>query len=75
MESREDFGHWEMDTVVGKGRAALLVLTERKTLLQIIRKMPSKNQSGVIRELDKLERKYGAQGFRERFKSITMDKR
>ncbi|MDR3216976.1 MAG: IS30 family transposase, partial [Clostridiaceae bacterium] len=41
VESREDFGHWEMDTVVGKGRAALLVLTERKTLLQIIRKMPS----------------------------------
>ena len=33
IESRKDFGHWELDTVVGKAKtkAALLVLTERKT--------------------------------------------
>ena len=36
--SREEFGHWEMDTVVGaqgKSKKSLLVLSERKTSLQI----------------------------------------
>ena len=33
VEKREEFGHWEMDTVVGKKgtKEVLLVLTERKT--------------------------------------------
>ena len=39
IETREEFGHWEMDTVVGKqgiSKKSFLVLTERKTRKEII---------------------------------------
>ena len=74
--TREEYGHWEMDTVVGKKgtNAVLLVLTERKTRQEIIRKIKSKSQYCVVKEIDKLERKMGAKAFRETFKTITCDK-
>lgn len=75
IETREEYGHWEMDCVVGgKGGsgAALLVLSERKTRQEIIRKMPDKTQLSVLKELDGLERKYG-KDFSTIFRSITMD--
>ena len=33
MDAREEFGHWEIDTVIGKSEAdeVLLTLDERKT--------------------------------------------
>ena len=75
IENREEYGHWEMDTVVGKkgSRTVLLVLTERKTRQEIIRKMKSKSQYCVVRELDKIERKIGAEKFRKTIKTITCD--
>ena len=75
IESREEYGHWEMDTVVGKKgtNAVLLVFTERKTRQEIIRKIKNKSQYCVVKELDKLERKMGAKTFRETFKTITCD--
>jgi len=72
---RQEVGHWEIDCVVGKqggSGAALLVLSERKSRLEIIRKMPDKTQSSVIAVLDELERKYGERFYRE-FKTITAD--
>lgn len=75
VETRKEFGHWEMDTVVGKkgSKAVLLVLTERKTRYEIVRKIKSKSQYCVVKELDKIERKMGAKKFRETFKTITCD--
>lgn len=75
VENREEYGHWEMDTVVGKKRTStvLLVLTERKTREEIIRKIESKSQYCVVRELNKIERKLGSKKFRETFKTITCD--
>lgn len=73
---RKDFGHWELDTVVGargKGKACLLVFTERKTRLEIIRKIPDKKSESVIQILNKLEKELGAKKFRNIFKTITMD--
>ena len=75
IEKREEYGHWEMDCIVGKrgeSGATLLVLTERSTRQEIIRKMPDKTQASVKKELDKLERKYG-KNFSKRFKTITVD--
>jgi IS30 family transposase len=75
IETREEYGHWEMDCVVGgKGGsgAALLVFSERKTRQEIIRKMPDKTQLSVLKELDGLEIKYG-KDFSTIFRSITMD--
>lgn len=75
VENREEYGHWEMDTVVGKKGTStvLLVLTERKTREEIIRKIESKSQYCVVRELNKIERKLGSKKFRETFKTITCD--
>ena len=76
IEKRKEFGHWEMDCVVsgkGKGRAALLVLTERKYRYQIIRKICDKTTNSVIQELNKLEKFLGSKKFREIFKTITND--
>lgn len=75
MKKREEYGHWEMDCVVGKrkgGGSALLVLTERKFREQIIIKMPNQKQKSVIKALDKLEKQYG-NNFKEKFKTITVD--
>ena len=75
IENREEYGHWEMDTVVGKkgSHTVLLVFTERKTRQEIIRKIKSKSQYCVVKELDKIERKMSAKAFRETFKTITCD--
>jgi IS30 family transposase len=64
-----------MDTVEsGKGaKAALLVLTERKTRYELIFKMKSKCQAEVVKVLNALERKLGTKAFRNRFKSFTCD--
>lgn len=75
IEERKEYGHWEMDTVVGKKgtKEVLLVLTERKTLQEIVRKMKSKSEYSLVKELDKIERKLGSKKFRETFKTITCD--
>ena len=75
INDREEFGHWEMDTVVGKSgtKNCLLVLTERKELNEIIRKMDSKSQYCLVNELDKIERQIGTDRFKEIFKTITCD--
>ena len=69
-------GHWEMDLVEGKRGGSgkfLMVLTERKTRNEIIRKIPDKTQKSVVRVLDKLAYKLGRKKFRKVFKSITVD--
>lgn len=71
-ERRED-GHWEMDTVVGRGKACLLVLTERRKNLELIFKLKNKTEACVVNQIDKLERKLGTVRFRDVFKSITCD--
>ena len=74
-ENKEIFGHWELDTVVGKQKtkAALMVMTERSKGIEIIRKIESKSQECIVRELDKLERRLGAKKFKKIFKTITCD--
>lgn len=75
IENREEYGHWEMDCVVGKksgSGATLLVLTERKTRQEIIRKMADKSQASVKKVLDQLERK-NSKNFSVKFKTITVD--
>ena len=75
IESREEFGHWEMDSVVGpqgKSKATILTLTERKTRNEITLKMPDKGADNVVKALDRLEDKWGPL-FPQVFKTITVD--
>lgn len=72
--SRNTFGHWEMDCVVGKkdSKDVLLVLTERLTRFEIILKMKNRKAETVVSGLNKIERKFGNE-FRKIFKTITVD--
>ena len=72
--TREEYGHWEGDLVIGRRKkgAVLLTFTERKTREEIIIKLASKKAEEVAKALDKLERKYGKE-FSKKFKTITFD--
>lgn len=75
IDTREEFGHWEIDTVIGtkdKIDSVLLTLAERKTRHYIVRKIESKTSHAVLKELSNLKEYYGKQ-FNQVFKSITSD--
>lgn len=75
VNDRKEFGHWEIDTIVGKkskGEEVLLTLVERQTRNSIILKMPSKSVEAVTNALVKLQLFYDDK-FSEVFKTITSD--
>jgi len=58
-EDRSEYGHWEIDTVIGgtgTSPACLLVLVERMTRRVLIVRIPTRSQAAVARALDALER-------------------
>ena len=75
IEDRQEPGHWEMDSVVGRkgSKAALLVLTERVTRYEIAIRVPDHSAASVVSALDRLERRVGTRKFRQVFQSITVD--
>lgn len=75
VASRQQPGHWEMDSVLGcKGsRARLLVLTERSTRREIILKVKDGTTAEVVRAIDRIERRIGYAAFCKTFRSITCD--
>ena len=72
--TREEFGHWEYDTVIGKKKKGEVayVFTERKTNMEFIIKGKDKTALSAIFAIDKLERQFGNL-FPKVFKSITCD--
>lgn len=75
VDTRETFGHWEMDTVIGKrgqSKKSLLVLTERKTRKEIIMELKRHTAENVVRAINRLEKKWGKM-FYKIFKTITVD--
>ena len=72
--TREEFGHWEIDTIVGKREfsSVLLTLDERKTRMRHIVKINSRSSSSVEQGLKKIMAIYGDK-FDAVFKSITCD--
>ena len=72
--TREEFGHWEYDTVIGKKKKGEVayVFTERKTNMEFIIKGKDKTALSAVFAIDKLERQFGNL-FSKVFKSITCD--
>jgi len=72
--TREEYGHWEGDLVLGKRKkgAVLFTMTERKTREEIIIKLASKEGKEVIKAIEILERIY-KKDFSNKFKTITFD--
>ena len=75
IESREEFGHWEIDTVIGhktKEDPVLLTLVERKTRNTIIKKIENKDTESVNKALDQIFNEFKEKKNKV-FKSITSD--
>lgn len=74
VADREEFGHWEIDLVIGKRDEAdcVMTLVERKSRRGIYRKIKSKKAKNINRVLKKVFKEYGDQA-KDVFKSITSD--
>ena len=74
INSREEIGHWEIDSVIGvrEKSSVLMTLTERATRVEIIVKIPGKKSIYVQDALLDLKQRYG-ESFNKIFKSITCD--
>lgn len=72
---RDNYGHWEMDTVVSGrgGKGVLLVFTERRTREEEIYKINSKSMHDVTNCINQIEQAIGLKKFRQRYKTITCD--
>lgn len=71
----KDFGHWEIDTVIGQrsGKGAvILTLLEKRTRMYLAFKIPGKTSKAVLEELINLQHFFGER-FNRVFKSITAD--
>ena len=73
--ARDEFGHWEFDSVIGaRGKGeTLLVFTERMTRFELILRSKDKTAGATVRALDRIERAIGSPAFRSIFKTITCD--
>ncbi len=75
LSDREEFGHWEIDCVVGKrsGKSCcLMTLVERKTRYGIVIRIQRKSKKCIVNALKSLKKKYGKY-FYDIFKTITAD--
>ncbi len=75
IDNRNAFGHWEIDTVIGrknKTDKVLLTLLERKTRYLITMDLKDKTEKSVIDAMAKLRKLYGNK-FNKVFKTITSD--
>ena len=73
--SRDSFGHWEFDSVIGSSEKGMTVLSlaERKTRFLLTFRAKNKTAVEPVRFLNFLERSLGTRAFRKIFRSITVD--
>ena len=75
VSSRNEIGHWEIDTVIGKKagkESVVLTLAEKATDYYIAIKIPGKNPESVEAALEVLREEFGEK-FSEVFKTFTAD--
>lgn len=66
--NRSRVGHWEIDTVLGSGKACILTLVERKTGYVQIGKLAARTKEEVWKAMKRLVRRHPA-----RYRTITAD--
>ncbi len=72
--TREEFGHWEIDSAVGRRSKdeSLLTLTERKTRQELIIRLANKDSDSVQTAMKCRQERTGS-SFAKIFRSITAD--
>ena len=68
MENRRQFGHWEIDTVMGSTGACVVTLVERKTGYLLVGKMRARTTAELNRATFALINRYP-----QAFRTITAD--
>ena len=73
--NRNEYGHWELDTVYSSkdDLSCLVVLTERMTRNEIVEKVKDRTSASIIKAINRVEKRMGAPAFRNTFKTITCD--
>lgn len=72
INSRKSFGHWELDSVIGRAkgkRQSLLVLTERMTRYELILRVSGKTSDATVNALERALSKFP----QNTFQTITVD--
>lgn len=75
IDKRLDFGHFELDTVVGKRdgkHECLMTLTERKTRFEMVFKLSGKTAEEVVSKFNQIK-EFMKKNFDKVFKSLTTD--
>ena len=75
INNRLIFGHFELDTVIGKRdgiHECLMTLTERKTRFEMVFKLQSKKAEDVVNKFNQIK-DFMKSNFNKIFKSITTD--
>jgi len=75
VDDRKEFGHWEIDTLIGerdKNDPVLLTLVERKTRFEIMFKIEQQSQDIVDHTMEQLYKRIGNKAS-SLFKTITSD--
>jgi len=75
INTRDEFGHWEIDTVIGQksnNDNVLLTIVERKTRYAMVVEIMAKTAEAVTNALDRVRSLFGKQ-FSQVFKTITGD--
>jgi IS30 family transposase len=73
VETREEFGHWEGDGIVGKGQQGqLITLVERKLGVGLLFNAGNRESDRIVCIMDSLQEQYGKH-FSMIFKSFTFD--
>jgi len=69
VDQNLEYGHWEGDTIVGKGHQShALVMVERKSKFTIIKKLADGGKDGLAKAIISIVRKKGL-----KIKSLTLD--
>lgn len=75
VDTREEFGHWEIDSVIGRkaeGESQVMTIVERKYRMSLWIKVKNHSAEAIDEALADLIPQYGEK-YREIFKSITGD--
>jgi IS30 family transposase len=73
VEGREEFGHWEGDGIVGKGKQGqLITLVERKLGIGLLFNARDRDSRQIVEIMNQLEQEYGSH-FSTIFKTVTFD--
>lgn len=75
IDTREEFGHWEADSVIGskkKGESCILTLVERQTRMAVWLKIDDHSAESVMKALSQTLKIYGEKACNV-FKTVTTD--